>query len=123
MNSLEKLRTFTKEEIIEALSQLRVAQKEYVLTCLVNTAKNNRLHYAISEHEKALTRLQEARDNYFSWRTEMCEKYGDGRTVSLSSIPSADFARGLRLEKLLSTAEHTEQALDEKLCKLLEVQL
>ncbi len=118
---LEKLKLYSKEEIIEALGHCY--QSDYIVAHIINELDDRKVQKALSEHEKAIDILNSARTAYMKWRTDMCERYGNGRTVKISDIPPSDFQEGVFLERNLYTAEQNEAALDKRVNKLLKIDI
>lgn len=116
-DTLKKLSAFKKEEIIEALgcSYNSEYTAEQMLVCLESKKEKDLL----DKHGKAIDKTITARKAFTAWKTEMCEKYGDGQTVKLSNIPPTDISRGAALEKALKKATEEEQRLDKQVNRML----
>lgn len=116
---LQKLKAYSKDDIIEALG--RCYQSDFIVSQILGELEEIKVQNALKEHEKAIDTLNSARTAYVSWRTEMCVKYGDGKTVKIANIPPFEIAKGAKLEKALNTATEREQKISRKVDKILKV--
>lgn len=116
---LQKLKAYTKDDIIEALG--RCYQSDYIVSQILGELEEIKVQNALKEHEKAIDTLNSARTAYMSWRTEMCVKYGDGKTVKIANIPPDEISRGVLLEKALNTATERECKISREVDKILKV--
>lgn len=116
---LQKLKAYTKDDIIEALG--RCYQSDYIVSQILGELEERKAQNALKEHEKAIDTLNSARTAYTSWRTEMCAKYGDGKTVKIANIPPDEITRGVFLEKALNTATERECKISREVDKILKV--
>lgn len=116
---LAKLKAYSKNDIIEVLGSCY--QSNYIVSTILGELEEKKAENALKEHEKAITALNSARTAYMSWRTDMCVKYGDGKTVDLVNIPSDEIARGVALEKVFNTATKKEQKISKEVDRILEV--
>ena len=117
--TLKKLLSYRKEEIIEALG--RSYQSEYIAEQMLNYLESKKEKDLLDRHRKALDKEIAARKAFMEWKNEMCEKYGDGQTVKLTNIPPEDINRGAALEKALKEAVEEERRLDTRVNKMLRI--
>lgn len=116
---LQRLKAYTKDDIIEALG--RCYQSDYIVSQILGELEERKAQNALKEHEKAIDTLNSARMAYMSWRTDMCAKYGDGKTVKIANIPPDEISRGAFLEKALNTATERERKVSKEVDKILKV--
>lgn len=116
---LQKLKAYTKDDIIKALGHCY--QSDYIVSQILNELEEREIQNALKEHKKAIDTLNSARTAYMSWRTDMCVKYGDGKTVKIANIPPEEIAKGARLEKAFNTATEKERKISREVDKILKV--
>ena len=118
-DSLKKLKTYSKDDIIEALGHCY--NSDFIISSILNELESKGIQKLINSHDKAYDNLLIAIEAYFKWQNDMCVKYGDGKTVKLKDIPLQEISRGAVLEKALKSAAEKEKNLNSKLNKMLEV--
>lgn len=116
---MQKLKAYSKGDIIEALGDCY--QSDCIVSAILGELEERKVQNALKEHEKAIDTLNSARMAYMSWRTDMCAKYGDGKTVKIANIPPDEISRGAFLEKALNTATERERKVSKEVDKILKV--
>lgn len=116
---LQKLKVYSKDAIIEALGHCY--QSDYIVSEIIGELEERKVQNALKEHEKAIDTLNTARKAYMNWRSDMCVKYGDEKTVKIVNIPSEEITKGARLEKALNTATESERKISKEVDKILKV--
>lgn len=114
-NKLQKLKKYSKDEIIAALGHSFMS--EHIISDMLFELEEKAFNTALDAHKKALSDLVSAKKKVIDWRKKMCEKYGDGKTVKLSDVPSADISQGAELERVLKAVIEKEQKLDKQVNK------
>ncbi len=117
--NLQSLKAYTKDEIIEAITNLFNADrlsKDILYIC-----KQKRYYKFSAERDKALAAEISARNKYCEWLKEMCVNYGDGKKVKISKLPMEEMIYGAKLEKALKTAKKKQERLDKKVDEILGI--
>lgn len=114
-NKLQKLKKYSKDEIIAALGHSFMS--EHIVSDMLFELEKKAFNTAFDAHKKAISALDTAEKRLIDWHKKMCEKYGDGKTVKLSDVPSADISQGAELERVLKAAIEKEQKLDKQVNK------
>lgn len=115
---LQKLKAYSKDDIIEVLG--RCYQSDYIVSQILGELEEIKVQNALKEHGKAIDALNSARTAYMRWRSDMCVKYGDGKTVKIADIPSEEITKGARLEKVFRTATAKEQKISKEVDRILK---
>lgn len=117
---VKKLEKYSKSQIIEALTYQFNA--DYYISGLLNHLEAQESDRLLKEHSVAIDAEISARHAYIQWRNEMCEKYGDGKTVKIADIPQEEIKAGATLERALKTTIEAERKLDKKVSQMLKLE-
>lgn len=118
-NQLEKLRKYTKDDIVDAIGGLYNA--DTLVDDIIARIEYNGVKRLLVESEQASKAESAALGKYLAWRTEMAEKYGDGKHVKLCALPSEAIHRGAMLEDKYNKAKKKTQALDRRVDKIMKL--
>ena len=121
---IKNLKAYKKEEILEALEhadRYKLYHVELITADMVSYLENKKRNEVFAAHDKAIWQKTEAIKAFQKWKSEMCEKYGDGESCKLVDIPPDEIERGAALERRMKEAIKKERALDTKINRLLEI--
>lgn len=119
-SSIQKLSKYKKEEILEAMEHC-IFFSEFQISEMLTYLQRKTSDAAFEEHDRALQEEIEARKKYLEWESEVCRKYGDGKSVKLIDIPPAEINRGAALERAMKAATEKEQRLSKQIDKILNI--
>ena len=114
-----KLRKFSKEQIIKAISESWDAQ--FFLKGIIDNLEYAAQKDLLEKHSKAIDAERQVAEAYMNWRSEMCDKYGNEGKCKLADIPEAEIRKGARLESEWKKAQEKEHALDKQVNKMLNL--
>lgn len=114
----KRLRKFTKEQIIGALTAPRY-MLHYLDIVLIDLESKEQA--AILEEEMAASEAEhKATMDVLNWRNEMCKKYGSNGKVKLTDIPLEEVKKGATLEDKMGKARKRAEDATRKARKVLE---
>lgn len=116
---IEQLHRFEKEQIIEAISHL--LNSDFIARSIISEIEMAESDKLFNAHEKALTALIAARKAFADWTRDAAEKYGDGKSFKISSLPISEYGKGAYLEKSVEEFEEKERKLHKQINKLLNL--
>ena len=116
---LQKIRAYTKEEIIEAIGTSWYFDN--ITVQILRALEENKMNKIRAEHKEALKKATAARTKFSEWIKDMCIKYGDGDAVKFTRVPLEELKHGAELEKAMNIAEKEERKLGREFDKLLGV--
>ena len=116
---LQKIRAYTKEEIIEAVGNYWYS--DVFVRQILRVLEEIKLNKMRAKRKESLKKATAARTEYLKWMRDVRIKYGDGDTVKLTRIPLEELKHGAELEKALDIAEKEERKLGREFDKLLGV--
>ena len=115
---LKELEKYTKAEIIEAIgNHYRAAD---IVNELLRDLQNTKMQKVFRIQRMAERISMEKFEALLAWRHEMCEKYGDGKTVRLLDVPPEEIERGAKLEKEYAAARETVEKAEKRINKAME---
>lgn len=115
----KRLRKFSKEQIIEAITECY--QAEFLFNSIISSLEYKAEKELLDAHAAAIDAEREAAKACMDWRSEMCDKYGHGGECKLVDIPQDEIAKGAKLEREWIAAQEKEKALDKKVSKALGI--
>lgn len=111
----KKLENFSKAEIIEAIRKM---ERYYIAKGLEKSIIDN---IETVKREKAFAEANMARqtsidrmNEFFNWKKEMAEKYGDGKRFNLRDLTKIDLERGAKLQKAWTDSEEERKKAEKK---------
>ena len=116
---LQKIKAYTKEEIIEAVGNYWYS--DVFVRQILRVLEEIKLNKMRAKRKESLKKATAARTEYLKWMRDVRIKYGDGDTVKLTRIPLEELKHGAELEKALDIAEKEERKLGREFDKLLGV--
>lgn len=116
---LKKLSKYSKEDIIEALGQQ--CQADFIIRGILNDLEYIASKRVFDDYDKAIKEHKDAFEAYIEWKNQMCIAYGDGKSVKLTNIPPEEITKGATLERALKSTAESEQKIDKKISKMLNV--
>lgn len=93
----KKLRKCPKEVIIDCL--VRHWEAKHIIQEIIYNSDEKAKDKLHEEDKKAWETYNEALKRYLKWKQEMCNRYGDGKTVKLADVPQKEIERGAKLER------------------------
>ena len=116
---LQKIRAYTKEEIIEAIGGIWCFDD--IIGQILRILEESKLNRIRAEQKEALKKAIATRTEYLKWMRDVRIKYVDGDAVKFTRVPFEDLKRGAELEKAMNIAEKEERKLGREFDKLLGV--
>ena len=116
---LKKISKYSKEDIIEALG--RQCQADFIIRGILNDLEYIASKRVFDDYDKAIKEHKDAFEAYIEWKNQMCIAYGDGKSVKLTNIPPEEITKGATLERALKSTAESEQKIDKKISKMLNV--
>ena len=113
----KKLRKYSKEQIIEAIS--KCYQADYILDKLLSDLEYAAQNELLVAHAVAIDAERVAAYAYMDWQMEMCDKYGHDGKYKFADIPPKEITKGANLEQMRKDAQAKEQTLNKKVNKML----
>ena len=90
-----RLTKYSKADIIDALCS--EFQADYFVSSMLRTLESRTTKRLMDEEEKAYKASRAAGDAYIAWQTDMIKRFGDGKSVKFSDIPSKELQKGAKL--------------------------
>lgn len=107
---------YTKDELIKGLQYIsQMSPYDNLLSKLQDVIENQRRNEI---HKKAMNANRNSNERmceFMNWNKEMCDKYGDGKTVKFINIPISEIDKGAELQEAWKNAEkEREKAFKEE---------
>lgn len=101
-DKFDRFKRFTKDELIYGI---RYACDEYSASRIASVIERKRIDEDYEKEQRLLRESNEAMNAYCSCMREICEKYGDGKTVNLAKVPLPEIERAAAFETEWKTKE------------------
>lgn len=105
-----KLFKYSKADIIDAVCNEFSA--DYIVHGMLIFLENRTIERLMDEDDKAYKASSAAGDAYIAWQADMIKRFGDGKSVNFSDIPSKELQKGAKLgeawKKAMKKAEEAE---------------
>ena len=119
MSDFDNLAKLSKTELLDAIKEVQWCSPRY-RTLLIDLLHANKEahHKKLFEASQAASQERTKKMNeFFAFKKEMVEKFGDGKRVMLSSLPRKELERGAELERAYFDAvkkdEKAQKALND----------
>lgn len=113
----KKLNKFSKAQIINAI--VKTYSYRGIVERLISNLEYLEKDQILKKHSEAIKEESEITKQYFKWRGDMIEKYGENGKVRLIDIPNDELTKGADLESRMKAAREKERRLDEKVNSIL----
>lgn len=110
-DKINKLKSFTKEEILYGIEQ---RFSEWDISSIICAIERKRIDDEYKRTQQAIAASSSAFDAYAAFLKELCNKYGDGKTFNLSKISDAELKK---LTELTALWEEREKELTKSMKK------
>lgn len=109
----KKLESYSKAEIIQALRRMRryygiERLEESIIDAIQDIQREKAFTEAQLARQTAIDRMNE----FFNWKKQMAEKYGNGKQFKLSDLPHYQIERGANLQNAWSASENERKRLE-----------
>lgn len=101
-DKFDRLKRFTKDELIYGI---RYACDEYSASRIASVIERKRIDEDYEKEQRLLRESNEAMNVYCSCMREICEKYGDGKSLNLGKVPLPEIEQAAELETIWQTKE------------------
>ena len=109
----KKLESFSKSEII---ASIRKMERYYIAKGLekniIDIIQESKREKAFAEANLARQTSIDRMNEFFNWKKEMAEKYGNGKQFKLSDLPHYQIERGANLQNAWIASENEKKRLE-----------
>lgn len=114
MTDREKLKQFTKEELIEAIIKISRWSSFISADHIVEEIKEFRRKTAFEKGQQARQHAIDCMQKYFDWRKRVIDTYGNGESVKLKDVPFDEVQKGAELEKKWKASEEARKKAEKE---------
>ena len=112
----KKLESYSKSEIIQAIRSIPkyLVYGHNIEKLIFDRLEEERRDKAFAEAQMARQTAIARMNEFFNWKKEMIEKYGDGKRVNLADLPRFQLERGANLQKAWNDSENARKAAEKE---------
>ena len=112
----KKLEIYSKAEIIQAIRSIPkyLVYGHNMEKLIFDQLEKERRDKAFAEAQMARQTAIDRMNEYFNWKKEMIEKYGDGKRVNLADLPRIELERGAKLQKAWGDSENARKKAEKQ---------
>ena len=102
-NNIDGLKRFTKEELLYGIGY---ACSDTDVRLMAGAIERKRMQDDNEKERRLLRESNDAMTAYCDYMHDLCEKYGDGKTLNLAKVPLSEIERAAELGTAWRTKEN-----------------